>query len=139
MAFFSLIDGKFPDYYQILGVPHNATGKHILHSFKHLAITHHPDENYKLRAATEPFTVINQEKDILQDKDIRKQYTDKLATEDEKTRATSRETIEPEWLAEITQLTREHIEIQEREQAEKEARPQPERERQRRVQERGQQ
>ena len=63
------------DYYQILGVPRNATKEQIKKAYRKLAMQHHPDRNPgKEKWANEKFKEINEAFSVLGDPEKRKQY-----------------------------------------------------------------
>ena len=63
------------DYYQILGVPRNATKEQIKKAYRKLAMQHHPDRNPdKEKWANEKFKEINEAFGVLGDPQKRKQY-----------------------------------------------------------------
>ena len=63
------------DYYQILGVPRNATEDDIKKAYRKLAMQYHPDRNQgKEEWANEKFKEINEAYGVLGDTDKRKQY-----------------------------------------------------------------
>ena len=63
------------DYYQILGVPRNATEEQIKKSYRKLAMQYHPDRNPgKEQWANEKFKGINEAFSVLGDPEKRKQY-----------------------------------------------------------------
>ncbi len=63
------------DYYQILGVPDNASQEAIKRAFRKLAFKYHPDTNPgNERQAEEKFKEINEAYGVLGDKDKRQQY-----------------------------------------------------------------
>jgi len=63
------------DYYQILGVPDNASQEDIKRAFRKLAFKHHPDTNPgRERQAEEKFKEINEAYGVLGDKGKRQQY-----------------------------------------------------------------
>jgi len=63
------------DYYQILGVPDNASQEDIRKAFRKLAFKHHPDTNRgNEKQAEERFKEINEAYGVLGDKGKRQQY-----------------------------------------------------------------
>ena len=62
------------DYYQILGVPKNATAAEIKKAYRKLAQQHHPDANPGNDAAEERFKEISAAYDVLGNEEKRKQY-----------------------------------------------------------------
>jgi molecular chaperone DnaJ len=62
------------DYYQIMGVPENATTDQIKKAFRRLAKLHHPDRNPNNAQAADRFKEINEANDVLSDADKRKKY-----------------------------------------------------------------
>ena len=63
------------DYYQILGIPENASEQEIKKAFRKLAFKHHPDTNPgNERQAEERFKEINEAYAVLGDKGKRQQY-----------------------------------------------------------------
>ena len=63
------------DYYQILGVPRNASEDQIKKAYRKLAMQYHPDRNPGKEAwANEKFKEINEAYGVLGDPDKRKQY-----------------------------------------------------------------
>jgi len=63
------------DYYQILGVPDNASQEDIKRAFRKLAFKHHPDTNPgNEKQAEEQFKEINEAYGVLGDKPKRQQY-----------------------------------------------------------------
>jgi len=68
------------DYYQILGVPGNATQAQIKKAYRKLAMQYHPDRNPgKEKWANEKFKEINEAFGVLGDPEKRRQY-DKFGT-----------------------------------------------------------
>ena len=61
------------DYYEILGVPRNATLDEIKKAYRELALKYHPDRN-KSKEAEEKFKEINEAYAVLSDPEKRKQY-----------------------------------------------------------------
>lgn len=64
---------KFQDYYEILGVPRNATSEQIQKAFRKLARKHHPDVN-KDKSAEDKFKQINEAQEVLSDPKKRSLY-----------------------------------------------------------------
>lgn len=77
MAAFAKINGGFPQYYQILGVPPEATRRDISVAYRALALSEHPDKNGGTPDANARFAHINQARDVLSDAKLRTDY-DKL-------------------------------------------------------------
>lgn len=69
------------DYYEILGVPKNATDEDIKKAFRKLAIKYHPDKNPGDKNAEEKFKEINEAYQVLSDPQKRAQY-DQFGTAD---------------------------------------------------------
>src|SRR5215831_15450163 len=61
------------DYYDVLGVPRNASKDDIKGSYRKLALQYHPDRN-KAPEATEKFKEISEAYAILSDDEKRRQY-----------------------------------------------------------------
>lgn len=62
------------DYYEILGVPRNASAEEIKKAFKKLAAKWHPDRNPGNKEAEEKFKEINEAYSVLSDPEKRAQY-----------------------------------------------------------------
>ena len=62
------------DYYQVLGVPKNATATEIKKAYRKLAQQHHPDANPGNEAAENRFKEVSAAYDVLGDEEKRKQY-----------------------------------------------------------------
>jgi curved DNA-binding protein len=63
------------DYYQILGVPRNATEQQIKKAYRKLAMKYHPDRNRgNEKWANEKFKEVNEAFSVLGDPEKRKQY-----------------------------------------------------------------
>jgi molecular chaperone DnaJ len=62
------------DYYQVLGVPKNASADEIKKTYRKLAQQHHPDRNRGNKDAEDRFKEISAAHDVLGDEEKRKQY-----------------------------------------------------------------
>lgn len=62
------------DYYEILGVPRNATDEEIKKAYRKLAVQYHPDKNPGNKEAEEKFKEINEAYEVLSDKEKRARY-----------------------------------------------------------------
>ncbi|HEV8419726.1 MAG TPA: molecular chaperone DnaJ [Actinomycetota bacterium] len=62
------------DYYEVLGVPKNATSAEIKKAYRKLAQKHHPDANAGNKDAEDRFKEISAAHDVLGDAEKRKQY-----------------------------------------------------------------
>src|SRR5690554_6759542 len=62
------------DYYQLLGVPRNASDSEIKKSFRRLAMKYHPDRNRDNPGAEEQFKKIKEAYDVLSDPKKRSAY-----------------------------------------------------------------
>lgn len=69
------------NYYDLLGVPRDATDRQIKKAFRKLAMKYHPDKN-KEKGAEEKFREIAQAYEVLSDPDKRKRY-DRFGDESE--------------------------------------------------------
>jgi curved DNA-binding protein len=65
---------EYKDYYQILGVPRNASQKDIKSAFRKLARQVHPDVKPGDKEAEERFKAINEANEVLSDPEKRKKY-----------------------------------------------------------------
>ncbi len=63
-----------PDYYEILGVPRNASREDIHRAYRRLALKYHPDKNPGDREAEERFKSISEAYEVLHDPDKRRLY-----------------------------------------------------------------
>ncbi|MGQ9524567.1 MAG: molecular chaperone DnaJ [Armatimonadota bacterium] len=64
----------YKDYYEILGVPRNATEKEIKQAYRRLARKYHPDVNPGNKQAEEKFKEISEAYEVLSDKEKRAKY-----------------------------------------------------------------
>lgn len=62
------------DYYEVLGVPKNASDDEIKKAYRKLAVKYHPDKNPGDKEAEEKFKEINEAHDVLSDKQKRARY-----------------------------------------------------------------
>jgi molecular chaperone DnaJ len=62
------------DYYQVLGVPKNASAAEIKKAYRKLAQRHHPDANPGNAEAEDRFKEVSSAYDVLSDQEKRKQY-----------------------------------------------------------------
>jgi curved DNA-binding protein len=67
---------KFRDYYEVLGVPRDATPAQIKRAYRQLARKHHPDlqPSAERAKASERFKEINEANEVLSDPEKRKKY-----------------------------------------------------------------
>ena len=65
---------EFKDYYEILGVPRNASDEAIKKAFRKLARQHHPDVAKDKKNAEEKFKEINEANEVLGDPEKRRKY-----------------------------------------------------------------
>jgi curved DNA-binding protein len=65
---------KFRDYYDILGVPRDATAEQIRKAFRTLARRHHPDANKGDAGSSEKFKEISEAYEVLKDEKKRRMY-----------------------------------------------------------------
>lgn len=65
---------EFTDYYQVLGVPRDATAADIKRAYRKLARRHHPDVNTGDAAAEQRFKAVNEAYEVLGDPATRRRY-----------------------------------------------------------------
>lgn len=65
---------KYKDYYEILGVPRNASEKEIKAAFRKLARKYHPDTNRGNKDTEEKFKEINEAYEVLSNPDKKRRY-----------------------------------------------------------------
>jgi curved DNA-binding protein len=65
---------NYKDYYNILGVPKEATTDEIRKAYRKLALRYHPDKTKADKAANEKFVEINEANQVLSDPEKRKKY-----------------------------------------------------------------
>jgi len=68
------MSAAFKDYYEILGVPRDASTADIKKAFRKLARVHHPDVATDKKTAEEKFKEINEANEVLSDPEKRKKY-----------------------------------------------------------------
>src|SRR5512143_2292421 len=62
------------NYYELLGVPEDASGEDIRKAFRRLAKKHHPDVNPGSKSAETKFKEINEAHEVLSDEKKRAEY-----------------------------------------------------------------
>src|SRR5260370_11567420 len=62
------------DYYEVLGVEHNASEEEIKRAYRKLAVKFHPDKNHDVPHAEEKFKELGEAYDVLIDSDKRAAY-----------------------------------------------------------------
>ena len=65
---------EFKDYYDVLGVPRNASSGAIKKAFRKLAREHHPDVAKDKKGAEEKFKALNEANEVLSDPEKRRKY-----------------------------------------------------------------
>jgi curved DNA-binding protein len=71
---------EFKDYYEVLGVPRNASVGAIKKTFRKLARQYHPDVAKDKKGAEEKFKELNEANEVLSDPEKRRKY-DELGAE----------------------------------------------------------
>lgn len=97
MATFADINDAFPLYYEILGVPANATRRDISRAYRALALSEHPDRNGGTPEANVRFANINQARDVLNDANLRADYDKQLYQRQREARDAQRSAQEAAW------------------------------------------
>ncbi|MDR3403231.1 MAG: DnaJ C-terminal domain-containing protein [Chthoniobacter sp.] len=69
-----LVSVEYKDYYEVLGVPRNASGEAIKKAFRKLARQHHPDVAKDKKRAEEKFKELNEANEVLSDPEKRRKY-----------------------------------------------------------------
>lgn len=75
---FPLLYGRFPNYYELLGISQNASTRDVSLAYKKTALREHPDKAGSTPAQNELFAAINNAKSVLTDNAVRKTYDFKL-------------------------------------------------------------
>ena len=65
---------EYKDYYEVLGVPRNASAEAIKKAFRKLAREHHPDVAKNKKSAEEKFKELNEANEVLSDPEKRRKY-----------------------------------------------------------------
>jgi molecular chaperone DnaJ len=65
---------KKSDYYEVLGVPKNASGDDLKKAYRKMAVKYHPDKNPGDKTAEEKFKEVSEAYDVLGDSDKRAAY-----------------------------------------------------------------
>ncbi len=65
---------EYKDYYQILGVPKNASQEEIKKAYRKLAVKYHPDKHKGDKNAEEKFKQISEAYEVMKDPEKRKRY-----------------------------------------------------------------
>ena len=81
---FAETNGAFPQYYNILGVAHDATRLDISQAYKALALSEHPAKNSSTPEANEKFAKVNQARDKLTSGELRNDYDRQAVKEAQK-------------------------------------------------------
>ncbi len=87
---------EYKDYYEILGVGHDADEQKIKSAFRRLARQHHPDVNPGDKEAEERFKEINEAYEVLSDPEKRSKY-DQLRTDWSRWQQAGRRPDEYDW------------------------------------------
>ena len=73
-----LIDGKFPNYYDLLKVARDASERDVILAYRKIALDEHPDKAGGGQKQNETFSHINNARDVLTDGVKRRQYNAQL-------------------------------------------------------------
>ena len=65
---------QYRDYYEILGVPKDATQEQIKKAYRKLAKAHHPDANPGSKEHEEKFKMVNEAYEVLGNPENRRKY-----------------------------------------------------------------
>ena len=81
----ALINGKFPNYYLILGVSRTAAKCDIIKAYKKTALAQHPDKVGGGKDNNEAFAHVNNARDVICDPEKRREYDAQLSKVEAKT------------------------------------------------------
>jgi len=86
---YSSFDAPAVDYYEVMGVPHDASVMDIRKKYKSLSLTWHPDKNPDCEACPEKFAAISKAYETLKDPEQKKAYDNKKNTKETSNSAVS--------------------------------------------------